>query len=359
METADVLKSNSKRVFLDIDDIKDFLKEMESLDETVVFQLSTIKTYVDDGISYIEGSQADGTRRKIPLWNFSLDSLEDRSEDNAKGHSKMSEEQILNSMNNYWGLHGKKLANARIRGEKLMSLDSPQYATISQSSLVNSLVDWLDAHHDYSFKNGYYTHLMTEIAININDPLSVTYQDAWRKAGLPESILNNTNLTLKFRTNDIAESAATAYIELNVFNTPFILNEPVTIIHRKGHGGIESFEDKLSKMDSTVEDELKGLSNLLGIKLIHPMSAMVTAMKKAGLDKLSLKACKELEIESGSVFCPLESAYMVYLQINKILNTFYGSGLSETMKFRILNAARGLVHEDWTKFDIPHNTFKK
>lgn len=352
----DVLKKQDAREDFtsSIEEMKNFCSEMEEADVEYEFQLNTIKTYEEDGELYMEGITTDKKVVKLPLWPFAIRSLEKRSGDNATGHELMTPAQILNSMNNYWGLYAdKKICTAKVRGDKVLGVGSKQYETISQKEMIEAVTEWLEDRHPgaWFFKGGSYTHQLTEARFEVTDAISPAYKAAWRKAGLPQSLLDQSHITVQVLTDDTAGCAAKAIIGMKVGGTDFLLGNPVEIQHRAGYGGIESFTTELNKADLSIKDELDSLANLMSINLLHPMNAGIMALKKAKIDKLSKKACKELV--DDMLFGSTESAYIVYLFLHGIVGTPNGAKLSEERKLRVITALRTLLKADWKKLDVP------
>ena len=349
------LKAENTAVeFHTAEEMNSFLNEMEETDERHELILNTIKTYGEDDELYLEATEVSGAQVKLPLWPFSITSLEKRSGDNASGHELMTPEQILNSMNNYWGLHSsKKKCYATVRGGKILSVGSEQYESISQKEQLDTVVDWLEDRHPgaWNFKGGSYTHQLTEAKFEVTDAISPSYKAAWRKTGLPQSLLNQSHITVHILTDDTAGCAAKAIIRMNVGGTNFLLGNPVEIPHRAGYGGIESFREELNKADLTIKDELDSLAKLMEVNLLHPANAGIMALKKAKIDKISKKACKELV--DDMLFGLTESAYIVYLFLHGITETPNGAKLSDERKLRVITALRTLLKEDWKKLDVP------
>ena len=340
--------------FLNEIDMQNFLQEMLQSDEEVSVKLNSITTYTKDEELLLEAKTTDGLKKTMAVWPFAIKSLEKRSGDTAKGHALMTNEQILNSMNNYWGLHSdKEVSVARIRGDKILGMGSAQYEFIDQEEMLKAVINWLEMRHPgkYTFLSGYYTHQLTYAKFRIDDSISASYKTAWRKAGLPESMLKNSSVEVTVMTDDTAECAAKAIIQMDVSRTRYLLGNPIEVIHRSGHGGIENFTKELDKADMSIQTELDALASLMFVKLSYPESAAVAALKKAGVHKISKKACKELT--ENMFFGTNESAYIVYLYLHSILDTSYGSALSEERKLRIVCALRTLLKEDWKKLDVP------
>lgn len=344
---------NCRINFEDSAEMKNYLREMSESDEEVTFVLNSIETYEKDGELMLKGITDSKMIREEKLWPFAIKSLEKRSGDTARGHELMTNAQILNSMNNYWKLHkDKEICTARIRGGRILGLGSKQYEAMEQEELIGAVIKWLDDRHPnaYSFSGGYYTHQLTYAKFEIEDAISPGYRAAWKKAGLADSLLKQSKITVSVMTDDTAECAAKAIIEMSVAGTKFLLGNPIEVIHRAGHGGMDVFKKELEKADMSIRDELNALSLLMNISLMHPEEAAIMALKKAGIPKISKKACKELI--DDMLFGATETAYLVYLYLHGILDTNYGKELSEERRLRITVALRGLLKEDWRKLDV-------
>lgn len=349
------LKTNNVTNFSEIESMRNFLKQMVAEDQIYEMNLNSISTFMKDGEMALKGVSGT-TDVNVKIWPFALKSLEKRSGDTAAGHSMMSEEQIMNSMNNYWPLHKKRVGIARVRGEKLLTLESSQYEFINQYEIFETLVNWLEDKHTgaYDFISGSYSHEKTEAYFCINDSIPANYRVAWKSSGLPDNLLNSSRVHIKFVTDDIAECSAKAIIEMNVGGSHFLLGAPVDILHRNGHGGTEAFRKGLENADFTIKDELNALANLMKVKIMHPEAAVVMALKKAKIPGLSKKACNELV--DDMFFNATENAFVIYLFLHGILETNVGAALSIERKLRITAALRTLLNEDWSKFDIPSAT---
>lgn len=354
-EEMENLKLENARVdFGDVNDMSRYLHDMLESDVHHEIILNSIKTYEEDDELYLEADTTNGEHVKLPLWPFAIRSLEKRSGDNATGHELMTNGQILNSMNNYWGLHkDKRKCYATVRGDKILGVGSEQYESISQEEIVEAVTDWMEDRHPnaWIFKDGYYTHQLTSASFEITDAISPGYKAAWRKTGLPQSLLDQSHITVRVLTDDTAGCAAKAIVGMNVGGTNFLLGNPIEIAHRAGHGGIEAFKTELNKVDISIKDELDSLAKLMGINLLHPTNAGIMALKKAKIDKISKKACKELI--DDMLFGSTESAYIVYLFLHGITGTPNGSKLSGERQLRVTTALRTLLKEDWKKLDVP------
>lgn len=355
MEKMNELKDiNCKVDFSEVNEMELFLKEMEESDVEYELRLNSIRPYGKDGELFLTAETITGEEVTLPLWDFSMRSLEKRSGCDASGNCLLTKEEEAEIMQKYFSKHNsKKKCVARVRGDKVMGVGSEQYEFISQNDQLRSVIDWLDDRHPnaWIFKGGYYTHQLTEATFEVTDAISPGYKAAWKKTGLPQSLLEQSHITVRVLTDDVAGCAAKAIIGMNVGGTRFLLGNPIEIQHRAGYGGIEAFTTELNKADMSIKDELDSLAKLMQINLLHPANAGIMALKKAKIDKISKKACKELV--DDMLFGATESAYIVYLFLHGIVGTVNGSKLSDERRLRVITALRTLLKEDWKKLDVP------
>lgn len=346
----EILKNNITKEFATPSEMNAFLKGVDQLDTEVMINLNSVKTHSEGTENlFLSGTTTEGERVTIPLWPFAIKALERRSGDTAVGHQMMSNSQILQSMNNYWPLHKDgKVCKARIRGEKLLSFDSPQYEVLPQCDLFEELMGWLKQFEGVVFQGGFYSHELTKAYWDINDGLPINYKRAWKNAGFSEAQLDESKLKVRFITSDISESSAKAIITVNVSGTEMMVGNPVFIAHRQGYGGVADFRQNLDKSVIQMKEELELMAKLMQIKIENPEEVLKKAIKKCGIEKISKKSCKEL-LES-TCFFGSETAYTIYLYLNGVLNTSYAKDFADDKKFRISAAIKTLLKEDWTKF---------
>jgi hypothetical protein len=344
--------------FPEIEGMKDFLHDMEESDTEATVKLNTMKVSVKDekeGSLLVTAEDTDGENFETEAHNFTLRTLEKRSGCDASGNENLTLEQEAECMSTFYfpNQPDKKVCTIKMRGGVAIGFGSKQYETISQKGMLDTSTEWLDKNHPngWIFKGGSYSHQLTEAKFEITDAISPAYKSAWKKTGLPQSLLDQSHITVQVLTDDTAECAAKAIICMNVGGTNFLLGNPIEIQHRAGYGGLESFATELDKVDISIKDELDALANLMGINLLHPANAGITALKKAKIDKISKKACKELV--EDMLFGSTESAYIVYLFLHGITGTPNGSKLSEERQLRVITALRTLLKEDWKKMDVP------
>jgi hypothetical protein len=333
----------------------DSFTEMEEKDKEAELVLHTMKAYVKDNKPFIKAETTNGEEMESEMFDFAIRTLEKRSGCDASGNAYLTLEQELNCMSDYFlpNQPEKKKCFVKIRGEKIISFGSEQYEAISQKEQIKAVAEWLDDRHPnaWMFRGGSYTHELTEARFEVTDAISPAYKAAWKKTGLPQSLLDQSHITVQVLTDDTAGCAAKAIIRMNVGGTHFLLGNPIEIQHRAGYGGIESFTKELDKADISIKDELDSLARLMGINLLHPANAGIMALKKAKIDKISKKACKELI--DDMLFGSTESAYIVYLFLHGITGTPNGTKLSDERKLRVITALRTLLKEDWKKMDVP------
>lgn len=358
MANLEVLKNADCHVDFDtFESMTEFLADMEAADEEHELWLNKTITRGDEETNegFLDGVTTSGNNITLPLWPFAIRSLEKRSGCDASGNALLTFVEELNGpMPIYFKKQkDKKKFMLRVRGGKVIVAGSDQYNFISQNAVLSAVAKHLEDQHPgaWHFVDGFYTHTLTCADFKIDDALSPAYVAAWKKAGLPQSLLDMSCVTFSVMTDDIAGCAAKAIIKMKVGKTDFLLGNPIEVQHRNGYGGIEAFIDKLSKADISIKEELDALANLMTVNLLHPANAGIMALKKAGMPIISKKACKELI--DDMMFGSTETAYIVYLFLHGFVSTSYGAKLSEERKLRAITALRSLLKEDWKKLDVP------
>ena len=89
---------------------------------------------------------------------------------------------------------------------------------------------------------------------------------------------------------------------------------------------------------------------LMNTPIKNPTNTLISAIKKAGLHKISKKACKE--IVENAFFAREETAFTIYISLSEITNTEIGSKLSGDRKLRLQAAIRTLLNANWSKLDV-------
>jgi hypothetical protein len=355
MKREDLESTACYHEFQSFEEQRDSLHEMEENDIKKTVILNKSKAFMKDDKPFFKGETVEGEEVEFEMHPFALRTLEKRSGCDASGNAYLTMEQELDCMSDYYLANqpDKKTCTITVRAGKIINFGSEQYEGMSQSEQITAVAEWLDDRHPnaWKFLGGYYTHELTEARFEVLDAISPGYKAAWKKTGLPQSLLDQSHITVKVLTDDTAGCAAKAIIGMNVGGTNFLLGNPIEIQHRAGYGGIESFTKELDKADISIKDELDALASLMGINLLHPANAGIMALKRAKIDKITKKACKEL-IED-MFFGSTESAYIVYLFLHGITSTPNGAKLSEERKLRVITALRTLLKEDWKKLDVP------
>lgn len=336
-------------------DMQDFLEVMNNdLDQQYICHLNMTETYFDEEsregkISFLP---VTGSREEFPLWKEATASLEQNSGDDASGHNLMNYQQVLESINRYWGLHSKKPVFGLVRNGKFLMMGSKSYLPMEQSKLFHLFNEnVLDMYPNARFEGGKYQTELTEVMMSVpaDEFLSGKFRMAADASGYPSWMLDGSSGALRFTTSDTCDASAKVKLSLCIGGTEIPLGTAVSVMHKKGHGGILEFEKELQKINVKAEKQLELLAKLGDTKLQHPENAALYALKKCGADKVAKKACKELEKEL--LFMPGDSAFTVYLALCRIVNTTQGEKLAEGVKLLLMSKIYGLVTEDWSKFD--------
>ena len=334
---------------------QNFFDEMKNTDKWSEVQLNEceIKVIGPDSYSLVCGSD------EYPIHPMAMGNIETVSEADANGNYLYSNQRYAEIITELLRLHPDKCkARFVTRGGTkeepglLIGYHTLQYQRLDQADLFEAVMNYLSKRiAGYQYVSGSYEHAFTKVVFLLDNAITKEYKDAWKKAGLDERLLDRSEVYLTFTTNDVGSSQARVVLTCKTGGDKFLLGEPKEVKHRVGGGSLSSFAKQLESIDITIEEEMSSIAKLMGVTILHPESVVIRAIKKAKLDTLSKKACKELVEEM--FFTGATSAYVIYLFLHGILNNGIGAGLSEERKFRILTAIRGLLKEDWTKFDKP------
>ena len=262
----------------------------------------------------------------------------------------MTIEQILNSMNNYWKLHDEKEEGKfLLRGGMILSAGSRQYEPIPQVDLASNFASHCNVNGG-KFHSGFYTHEGTSVIYEAKNIKKSRFGSAWIKMGLNPSLLDEATILYQLHTDDISGSAARVNAVLKVGGSTFQLGEVITVKHRVGSGSLNEFLSALAQLDDDISEDLGKMRILMNTPIKNPTNTLISAIKKAGLHKISKKACKE--ITENAFFAREETAFTIYISLSEITNTEIGSKLSADRKLRLQAAIRTLLNANWSKLDV-------
>ena len=326
----------------------------EDFDEKHTCYLNSIETSYDaeNNVGKISALSEHG-RVEVPLWREATESLEQNSGDDASGHSLMEYPQVLDSINRYWGLHSpSKMVFGLVRGGKFLMMGSNRYEAMDQGDLFYHFrTDVKDMYPNARFEAGGYSTELTSATYSVpsDEFLTGKFRMAADASGYPDWMLDGCVGVLTFTTSDTCDASAKVKLSMRLGGTEIPLGIPVSVMHKKGHGGVVKFEEELHKISTKAEEQLAALSKLADVSLNHPNNAALYALKKCGADKVAKKACKELE--GDLLFMSGDTAFSVYLALCRILLTSQGEKLAEGVKMLLMTKIYGLMTEDWSKFD--------
>lgn len=331
------------------EDMLTFLDEMNLSDEWLIGNISSVLTKWENDEGHLTMS-VGGETKDYPLSPLAIPALERRSGDDASGHELMTIEQILNSMNNYWGLHNKtEEGKFLLRGGMILSAGSCQYEPIPQVDLASNFASHCNVNGG-KFHSGFYTHEGTSVIYEAKNIKKSRFGSAWIKMGLNPSLLDEATILYQLHTDDISGSAARVNAVLKVGGSVFQLGEVITVKHRVGSGSLNEFLSALAQLDDDISEDLGKMRILMNTPIKNPTNTLISAMKKAGLHKISKKACKE--IVENAFFAREETAFTIYISLSEITNTEIGSKLSGDRKLRLQAAIRTLLNANWSKLDV-------
>ena len=335
--------------FADENDMLNFLEEMDASDEWLIGNISSVLTNWENDEGHLK-VRVDDELKDYPLSPLAIPALERRSGDDASGHELMTIEQILNSMNNYWKLHDEKEEGKfLLRGGMILSAGSRQYEPIPQMDLASNFANHCNVNGG-RFHSGFYTHEGTSIIYEARNVKQTRFGSAWIKMGLSPNLLDEATILYQLHTDDVSGSAARVNAVLKVGGSTFQLGEVITVKHRVGSGSLNEFLSVLAQLDDDISEDLGKMRVLMNTPIKNPTNTLISAIKKAGLHKISKKACKE--IIENAFFAREETAFTIYISLSEVTNTEIGSKLSGDRKLRLQSAIRTLLNANWSKLDV-------
>lgn len=353
-------KENCMMYFSDVDEMQNGLDTIMQNDDWETVYTSRCRADMDgEGgaqlTTDVEASCAGllhPERKTFPLFKAAERTLSERSGSDATGNKWLTFEERLGVMNTYFAHHPEKeRSKILVRGGHILAMHSMQYKEIPQARLFTALKDGLNHPH---FMGGTYTHERTRADFILPEGISKDYIDAWTRAGLPKNVLAESHVKVVFLTNDVGTNTAEIVLMMLVKNCPYMIGEPIRVMHRKGSGDLDAFKKQVASIDITIEKEMSVIAKLMGIRIRYPKAVMLRAMKEVRLPKIAKKACQE--VLSECMYTSGVSAYMLYLSINGIVDTAKGKEMSEDRKFQMLSAIRRLLKYDWEAADKPGET---
>lgn len=290
--------------------------------------------------------------KTYPMFSVAENTLSERSGSDASGNKFLNFEERLSVMNIYWAHHPEEeKCKLLVRGGHVLAMHSMQYNEIPQARLFAALREGLN--HP-QFLGGTYTHERTRADFALPKGVTQDYIDAWTRSGLPQQILVESSVRVIFLTNDIGTNTAEIIPMMMVGKCPFMIGDPIRIMHRRGRGDLLKFQKQVDSLDVTIAKEMEEVCKLMSIRIRYPNATMLRAMKFIQLPKLAKKACQE--VLENCMYASGVSAYMLYLSINGIVDTEKGRAMSEERRFQLLSAIRRLLKFDWEAADKPGDT---
>ena len=303
-----------------------------------------------NGIQYYDAYE---DKHEARIFDMAIPSMERISEDTAKGHARMTTEQILNSMNNYWGLFSFRYIKMLFRGKKMLSMFTNSYSQVQQDDIMEIIKNNLNQNHPdkWSFKKGFYTHAITNMDFEVKYDVTKYFHDAWiNDFGGHPLALKNAHIKLHVVTNDIGTNALKIYIKFCVGDSEFDVGNPIRMVHRQNRSSVvNKFNQELSGIIATTDKETNLLANLMKIECNNPRNTLLNILRAYNIPHYSIGACRELV--NAVYFRPTENMYVIYSHLMNIFHTPTGKNLNNDIKLSISTRLRKMLTDDLKKFD--------
>jgi hypothetical protein len=206
---------------------------------------------------------------------------------------------------------------------------------------------------------GSFTHSRTKATFELTgntDNILSAYKTACEAANSIKS--RGLKVQFSFTTSEIGDECATVSVALVRGNLSILLGSPIKVQHN-GDSTADTFVNELPQLLAKTQDLVKGLENLINIKIDNPINCMISIAKAAGLLKTqtmasvatfqqmmddTLKDDKNATFSAHDVFYVLQEALMEMRKANVSASTI--EKCEE-------NISRTLVEGfDWAEHDV-------
>lgn len=234
------------------------------------------------------------------------------------------------------------------------------YAILKQSTMFDGIIKMLqDEKKKFAFKGGYYSHIRTGATFELTDgtdEILQTYKNACKEI---KSIKDRgLKVEYSFSTSDIGEECATISVALVRGQLRMLLGSPIRVPHN-GDNTAEKFVEQLPLLLAKTKDLVKGLENLINIEIKNPINCMVCIAKEAGLSKThtmsSIAAFQLIMDEAAKKKQKVKyTAHDVFYVLQETLMEMRKANVADSTIERCEeNIARTLIKEyDWEEKDV-------
>ena len=234
------------------------------------------------------------------------------------------------------------------------------YAILKQSTMFDGIIKMLQKEKKkFQFKGGYYSHTRTEATFELTegtDEILETYKNACKEIKSIKS--KGLKVEYSFATSDVGEECATISVALARGQLKMLLGSPIRVPHN-GDNTAEKFVEQLPLLLAKTKDLVKGLENLINIEIKNPINCMLTIAKEAGLSKsqtlASVATFQTMMDEAAKKKQKVKySAHDVFYVLQETLMEMRKANVAEsTIEKCEENIARTLIKEyDWNERDV-------
>ena len=251
-----------------------------------------------------------------------------------------------------------------VRGGWILAVHSGKYKIFPQQDIFLIAADYMQRKHPESkLLKAEYTHDRTFASYKVCSTQSEfmkSYSQAWEKAGLPMSILENTYPVLNFSTSDTGRYPVSVTPVLKMEGRKgaatglFPLGTSLEMKHNS-KACAEKLIENANLAFSNLKEGLLTLQEMLEIELNHPNAVFVKTASIIGITSKAKGVIKEVYMDFKDDFYDADkvTAFDVYKKICEIQLYKSFKDLAEGTKMQILEALYRMLQIDWKKIDHP------
>ena len=243
-----------------------------------------------------------------------------------------------------------------IRGGYVLAIHSDKYNDFSQDLLFGLVNIHMKSYEDAHFIDGDYDLERTIVNYAVcesGDKFFESYEDAWKKAGMPENILRQCYPVLSFATGDTGRYPVTITPKLYLGSSVLPLGSQVSIKHTSKLTS-ENFEQKARLCFANMKDGLESIEGMIKTTLLHPYAVFVKVATRAGITgraKVAITKCLENFKDMYDKDVDRISAFDVYYSICEMVHLEEFKALSESTKLMVEESFNRLLQIDYAKLD--------
>jgi len=249
-----------------------------------------------------------------------------------------------------------------VRGGWILAVHSGKYKVFpQQDAFLIAAAHMKKSHPESEFLKAEYTHDRTVASYKVcscDSDFMKAYGEAWKKAGLPASMLENTYPVLNFSTSDTGRYpiAVTPVLKMTgkkgAASGTFPLGTSLEMKHNS-KASPDKLVENAKYAFSNLKEGIMTLQEMLEIELKYPNAVFVKTASIIGITAKAKGVIKEvyMDFKDDFYYADKVTAFDVYKKICEIQLYKSFKDLSEGTKMQILEALYRMLQIDWNKID--------